>query len=187
MPDDLRRHRGGLDRPTLEALVARGLTQREIAAGVGRSQATVKWWLRRYGLRTTTRSGGGIGPDGRCRRHGEVVVFESGGVLRCPQCRNEQVSQRRRRVKALLVEEAGGRCALCGYDRCVQALHFHHLDPAQKTFAVSAKGLTVGIDRLRIEAAKCVLLCANCHAEVEAGVTRLGFLSTEDPHEHSES
>jgi hypothetical protein len=48
-----------------------------------------------------------------------------------------------------------------------------HLDPAQKRFAVSRKGATLGIRTLRAEAAKCVVLCANCHAEVEGGVATL--------------
>jgi hypothetical protein len=50
---------------------------------------------------------------------------------------------------------------------------FHHLDPAQKAFALSVRGLVYSIDALREEARKCVLLCSNCHAEVEAGVTML--------------
>jgi hypothetical protein len=70
----------------------------------------------------------------------------------------------------MLIEEAGGRCTLCGYDRSPAALHFHHRDPSQKAFSLGVRGITRGIDRLREEAAKCVLLCANCHAEVEAGV-----------------
>jgi hypothetical protein len=83
---------------------------------------------------------------------------------------SEQVSTRRRRVKRILVEEAGGRCVTCGYDACVAALQFHHLDPRAKEFALSHEGITRGIERARQEAEKCVLLCANCHAEVEAGV-----------------
>lgn len=59
---------------------------------------------------------------------------------------------------------------LCGYDRCVGALHFHHLDPREKRFQLSFAGLTRSIDAMRAEARKCVLLCSNCHAEVEAGV-----------------
>jgi hypothetical protein len=68
------------------------------------------------------------------------------------------------------VAEAGGQCARCGYDACIAALHFHHLDPATKDFALSNDGVTRSIERARQEAAKCVLLCANCHAEVEAGM-----------------
>jgi hypothetical protein len=40
-------------------------------------------------------------------------------------------------------------------------------------FQLSIRGRTVGIDKLRAEARKCVLLCATCHAEVEAGDTEV--------------
>jgi len=76
--------------------------------------------------------------------------------------------KRRREVKRVLVREAGGRCSICGYDRHVAALEFHHLDPSTKAFGLSVRGITRSLDELRAEAAKCVLLCANCHAEVEA-------------------
>jgi hypothetical protein len=72
-------------------------------------------------------------------------------------------------VKARLVEEAGGRCALCGYDRCQAALQFHHRDPGEKLFAISHQGLTRSLARAREEARKCILVCANCHAELEGG------------------
>jgi hypothetical protein len=76
-------------------------------------------------------------------------------------------------VKQLLIEESGGRCAVCGYAKYQGALQFHHLDPSQKAFGVSGRGMTRAIAKARAEAKKCVLLCANCHAEVEAGVTAL--------------
>jgi hypothetical protein len=76
-------------------------------------------------------------------------------------------------VKRRLVQEAGGSCRLCGYDRCVAALEFHHIDPTTKRFSLSQKGMSRALDTVRAEAAKCVLLCANCHAEVEAGMSIL--------------
>ena len=66
------------------------------------------------------------------------------------------------------MDEAGVSCALCGYDRCIRALHFHHVDPSTKSFTVSHGGVTASIARARGEAAKCILLCSNCHAEVES-------------------
>jgi hypothetical protein len=78
------------------------------------------------------------------------------------------VTERRRRIKQILVEEAGGRCVVCGYAQSVAALQFHHLDPMTKAFSIRYAG-TRALDRSRAEAAKCVLLCANCHAEVESG------------------
>jgi hypothetical protein len=88
------------------------------------------------------------------------------------RCRAEAVT-RRRRVKEILVAEAGGACRLCGYDRCPAVLQFHHLDPGQKRFALAARGVARSLASARVEAAKCVLLCANCHAEVESGLVDL--------------
>ena len=53
------------------------------------------------------------------------------------------------------------------------ALHFHHVDPTAKAFALSRDGLARSLGEARAEVAKCVLLCANCHAEVEAGVATI--------------
>jgi hypothetical protein len=89
------------------------------------------------------------------------------------RCRQERVSEWRRRVKRKLVDEAGGGCVICGYDRCVAALEFHHLDPSTKRFALSREGVTRSFAEAQEEARKCVLLCSNCHAEVESGVTEV--------------
>ena len=110
-----------------------------------------------------------------CRRHGwtEFVRVGRPGHFRCGRCNTEAVAERRRRVKALLVAEFGGRCRLCGFSRYAGALQFHHVDPAAKRFQLGGRGLTRSLTELREEARKCVLLCANCHAMVEAGVATL--------------
>src|SRR4029079_5430956 len=82
------------------------------------------------------------------------------GARRCLRCRLEAVMRRRRTIKEMLVAEAGGRCALCGDDRHLGALEFHHVDPSTKEFSVSRDGVTRSLDRARAEAKKCVLLCA---------------------------
>jgi 5-methylcytosine-specific restriction endonuclease McrA len=107
-------------------------------------------------------------------RTGETeFVLVGRGYYRCKQCRQQRVVVWRRRARLTLVAEAGGACMLCGYDRCIGALHFHHVDPSQKAFGISRKGFTRSIQKMREEAAKCVLLCSNCHAEVEAGIATL--------------
>ena len=110
-----------------------------------------------------------------CATHGVTTFVRYGpdDHLRCLLCRRQRVTERRRRVKEILVEEAGGACRLCGYDRSVAALHFHHIDPEQKSFGLALRGVARSLERCRAEARKCVLLCANCHAEVEAGLARL--------------
>jgi hypothetical protein len=56
---------------------------------------------------------------------------------------------------------------------CFGALEFHHLDPGEKRLEVNAKGVSLALETLRAEAQKCILLCANCHAEVERGLATL--------------
>jgi len=73
----------------------------------------------------------------------------------------------------ILVQEAGGACCICGYDRNMRALHFHHVEPSQKRHEMNARGVAIALEKLRVEAQKCVLLCSNCHAEVEDGITSI--------------
>lgn len=79
------------------------------------------------------------------------------------------VTRRRHKLKALAVEYKGGKCIICGYDRCVRALEFHHVNPAEKEFGLSSRGLTRSWIAIKHELDKTILLCANCHREVEAG------------------
>lgn len=106
-----------------------------------------------------------------CAKHGEVqFVLESRGYWRCCKCRSEGVIRWRHRVKERLVAACGGKCQGCGYDRCMRALEFHHRNPEQKEFGIAAGGRTKGFATKLKEAKKCVLLCSNCHMEVEAGL-----------------
>ena len=175
--------KGGLERERLEGLVKAGMTIAEIAAEVGRSKSTVRHWMRVFELRSRNARGrrpksvwraaknaGLLNARMVCRYHGETdFILEGRGYYRCKKCRSERVARRRRDVKTALVAEAGGRCVVCGYDRWVGALQFHHVDPSTKEFHIALHGVTRSLERARAEAGKCVLLCANCHAEVEAG------------------
>ncbi len=83
------------------------------------------------------------------------------------------VAKRRKKVKQLAVDYKGGKCQLCGYSKCVGALELHHINPAEKSFGIGDKGYTRSWDTVRNEIDKCILLCANCHREVESGITQL--------------
>jgi 5-methylcytosine-specific restriction endonuclease McrA len=64
-------------------------------------------------------------------------------------------------LRADLVASRGGRCEVCGYTGTTAALEFHHRDPRSKEFTLS-RASAAGV-RVWAEAAKCDLLCANCH------------------------
>lgn len=56
---------------------------------------------------------------------------------------------------------------MCGYSKCLQALEFHHLDPTEKDGGLAGSIKFLSKEKLLAEIEKCVLLCANCHREVE--------------------
>jgi transposase len=175
--------KGGIDEERLRSLVVQGLSITELAEDLQVSKSTVRYWLKRHGLQTvlTARrkavqaavaasAGGARRLVLHCRVHGNTdFVREGSGYFRCARCRSAAVMRHRRRLKEQLIAEAGGHCVLCGYDRRPRALEFHHVDPRLKRFALSRRGITLSLDALRAEARKCVLLCSNCHAEVEDG------------------
>jgi predicted Zn-ribbon and HTH transcriptional regulator len=103
-----------------------------------------------------------------CKRHGNVFHIErSHDNLRCGKCASEWVITSRRKKKGKLVELFGGKCSRCGYKKYAGALDFHHKNPKKKSFSLSVKGLCYSWDIIIKEARKCILLCKNCHAEVE--------------------
>jgi hypothetical protein len=176
--------RGGLTKDQLEPLVNEGLTLAEMAERLDRSIRTICYWMDKHRLRPA--GGRRIAADRaakaagltrirkRCRHHGEAdFVLEGRGYYRCLKCRAAAVARRRRVVKQHLIREAGGACVLCGYERCPAALQFHHVDPQDKSFHLSRHGVSRSLARSQEEAKKCVLLCANCHAEIEIGFAKL--------------
>ena len=78
------------------------------------------------------------------------------------------VYKRRKKVRQMAVEYKGGRCKVCGYNRCIEALEFHHNNGSKKDFSISEKGYTRSWAKVKEELDKCILLCANCHREIHA-------------------
>jgi transposase len=174
--------KGGLTREQLFDLIAQDLTIKQIAAELGRSESTVNYWLRQHGLKSSrghARRAAALAAldagehqfEYKCRRHGiTTFLVAKTGRSRCGRCSSEAVQKRRSVTKESLAAEAGGQCMICGYRRYLGALQFHHVDRKTKSFALASGGITRAIERARAEAKKCILLCANCHAEVEGGV-----------------
>ena len=112
----------------------------------------------KYGTKTIIR---------KCKKHGLTeYVLKTGRYYACKICRVEYVQKRRVKIKVMAVEYKGGKCIKCGYDKCIAALEFHHLDENKKDFSISKKGHCKSWESVKKELDKCVILCANCHREL---------------------
>lgn len=89
----------------------------------------------------------------------------------CKACFNTRMMRRYEERAEYIVSLKGGKCLLCGYNKCLAALHFHHVDPTQKEFQIS-KRWSASKENILKEVEKCVLLCANCHAEEHYRIDR---------------
>jgi len=84
---------------------------------------------------------------------------------------SEAVKRWRRNCKNRIIVSLGGKCCVCGYDRCQEALALHHLDPSQKDFSFGAiRANPKNWQALVAEIKKCVLVYHNCHSEIHAGL-----------------
>lgn len=72
----------------------------------------------------------------------------------------------------LAIEYKGGKCQVCGYKKFQGALDLHHINGV-KEFGIADKGYTRSWEKVRAELDKCILVCVNCHREIQGGVMQL--------------
>ena len=103
-------------------------------------------------------------------------VVPTGRRIYCSQkCRSKRQSnavyknqQNRGKIrKQNMIDKMGGKCSICGYSKFLGALEFHHVNQSNKEFGLDCRRFSnTSQEKLDIEAAKCIILCANCHAEI---------------------
>ena len=87
---------------------------------------------------------------------------------------SEHVINWRQRTKERIIQSFDGKCGVCGYNRCQEALELHHLNPNEKEFSLgSIRACPKSWIKIVIELRKCVLLCAICHREYHAGLIEI--------------
>lgn len=87
-------------------------------------------------------------------------------------CSSCYMRDKHREIKQLAVEYKGNSCLVCGYNRCIAALVFHHMK--DKKFSIS--GSIRSWNKTKEELDKCVLLCSNCHDELHNGLLENSYL-----------
>ena len=117
-----------------------------------------------------------------CPVHGltKFIYVSSSEKYLCAKCRSNAVQRKRHKIKHDLIEYKGGKCEICGYDKCEAALEFHHINPEEKDFGIAYKGYTKSLEKCKKEVDKCMLLCANCHREIHDKERDDIFLTTKD-------
>lgn len=86
-----------------------------------------------------------------------------------------RVVELRRETKRRAIASFGGVCGSCAAAYPPAALEFHHPDASTKEFAISDDGIYRRWEKVQKELESCVMLCANCHAEIHAGVRILAL------------
>jgi len=158
----------------LKSLVEKGMSQRQIAEKLGCSQSTVKYWLKKYGMKTKFLQCNKE-KDFKCADCGETntkklltLKRKGEGYLHhslCNSCHNKRTIARQRDYKKKAVEFKGGKCAECGYNKCLGSLHFHHPDPTVKE--PNWRNIrNMSFAKMKSAIEKCILVCANCHGEI---------------------
>jgi hypothetical protein len=151
-----------MNKDLLVQLVGRGHSQYQIARLLGKAQTTVRYWLTKFDLGTKRVS--------RCPRCGETAPdkFTEGRYNACRKCRGRYQTSSYRQYKVQSVAYKGGACEICGYNRCLAALDFHHRDPSKKDPRWRLMRNWT-FERIKEELDKCQLVCRNCHSEIHYG------------------
>ena len=79
---------------------------------------------------------------------------------------SQATSDFRRNRKLNLIKVCGNQCNLCGYNKVIGALEFHHINPEEKSYGLASMGTCHQLETDLQEIQKCILVCANCHREI---------------------
>lgn len=156
---------------TLQTLIGQGKSTNEIANILNCSQTNIRYWLRKFGLNTIY-----ISKNKTCKvcnaalqgRQWDYCSKQCKGIKYSSNPNNYIIQQERAHErKKFLVDQKGGKCERCGYARNYASLCFHHKNPSDKVFNIDVRKISnTNMKSLITEAAKCLLLCHNCHMEI---------------------
>lgn len=152
----------------LENEIRNNLSIREIAKKYSKSYTSIRYWLKKYELKTCKKQ--------KILLNCIICNKELTGTqskycsLNCKsKALNSYGAQKNRAIyrKKEFIEKLGGKCSICCYNKNIAGLVFHHIDTSKKKFEINGKSLSnLSIKKLYEELDKCILLCQNCHMEL---------------------
>jgi hypothetical protein len=162
-----------MEKQILLELIDKGLTVQKIADHEKCSFTNVRYWLRKYGLNTKTYNNKGKSCQvcgGELKGRQTLYCSKKCKVkelLKYDKTAADKMREKGLKRKIHFVNQLGGKCQCCGYDKNLAALTFHHIDPENKSFNLDIRKMTnTRMSSLEDEAKKCQLLCQNCHTEL---------------------
>lgn len=180
-----------MDKISLIALINKDYSINDIAKELNKSKTTIRYWLKKYKLKTShpfrknkekyiRLINDGEAFCSKCEKNKPIDEFYNteksikNHYPYCKSCSNIISVKRQRDIKLKCLKYKGGCCVFCGYDKYYGALEFHHINPKEKDFtiAVSCKSF----NNLLNELDKCILVCSNCHKELHAGLIDINSL-----------
>ena len=108
-----------------------------------------------------------------CGKCGKSFIIKDNAFNRrycydCVPSTPKSGAQNRQIIKQWALEYKGYKYKKCGYNKCSEALEFHHKNPEEKDFNLSDRNLILDWQEIKKELDKCILVCANCHREIHA-------------------
>lgn len=156
-----------MKKETLVEYINQGFSTWKMAELLNVTQPSVRYWLKKYKLKTRAvmcnDNKQKYCPKCESIKNTSEFYISTKSSSYCKSCIVLNLAEKRRLSKKKAVEYLGGKCLKCGYNKCLSALEFHHLDPSKKD--PEYYSLKVNFSKLKSELDKCVLLCANCHRE----------------------
>ena len=107
-----------------------------------------------------------------CKQCDTILTADNTGAgthnTTCKSCDSKNVMEKSIQGKQRCVDYMGGCCSVCGYDECITALEFHHIDPDKKSPTYNKRFRSWCFDRQKKELENCIIVCSNCHREIHS-------------------
>lgn len=168
-----------MNKEKLEELINKGMSLNKISKDLNKSLTTIRYWVKKYGIEVKFKNFKEIEIKDygkfrfcpRCKNDCPIENFynrrgKNNSSVYCKKCTSDQSLERMRDLKTEMVNYKGNCCSICGYNKYIGALEFHHLNPQEKDFAPSQLKSYKFDDVVKKELDKCILVCSNCHREI---------------------
>ena len=165
----------------LEKLLNQGKSMNQISKETNKSLTTIRYWCKKYNLTSFHRQfkfleKKKIGSERKCPKCKKILpstqFYKRRGIENsstyCKICTSKQTLERIHNLKKEMIKYKGNSCVICGYQKCMGALEFHHTNPKEKDFNLSRIKRYSFNENIKKELDKCVLVCANCHREIHS-------------------